>query len=221
MPISCVKSVKIYTGQIFFTQIYSWRSWQISGMQQGDQKFHGQRSNFGLLVFSKRDKGFSRKNDWEYLHKKMMSRNRWTKRKASVLSYEVILLIGFQPSNGGCSWFPKIFGISLISEESMPKKRLQREVCWGRSKKEIPAQVSPRGLSMPKPLEYIPWSPRNIFALNLIFYKYILFCLKECLMRVVSLRNKLTAVEFCFFFDLLIKWTSASPRCPTGSLPVG
>ena len=37
------------------------------------------------------------------------------------------------------------FGISLISEESMPKKRLQREVCWGRSKKEIPAEVSPRG----------------------------------------------------------------------------
>ena len=134
----------------------------------------------------------------------MMSSNRRTEGKASVLSYEVILLIGFQPGNWGCSWFPNIFDISLISEESMPKKRLQREVCWGRSKKEIPAQVPPGGLSMPKPLEYIPWSPRNIFALNLIFYKYILFCLNKCLMRVVSIRNKLTAVEFWFF--LSISW---------------
>ena len=32
MPIFCVKSVKIYTDQKKFTQIYSWRSWQISGM---------------------------------------------------------------------------------------------------------------------------------------------------------------------------------------------
>ena len=111
--------------------------------QQGDQKFNGQRSNFGLLVSSKRERIF--KKQILYLHKKMMSSNRWTEGKASVLSYEVILLFGFQPSSGGYSWFPKIFGISLISEESMPKKRLQREVCWGRSKKEIPAQVSPRG----------------------------------------------------------------------------
>ena len=32
MPIFHVKSVKIYTGKKFFTRIYSWRSWQISGM---------------------------------------------------------------------------------------------------------------------------------------------------------------------------------------------
>ena len=32
MPIFCVKSVKIYTGQKRFTRIYSWRSWQIWGM---------------------------------------------------------------------------------------------------------------------------------------------------------------------------------------------
>ena len=32
MPIFCVKSVKIYTGQKFFTQVYSWLSWQIWGM---------------------------------------------------------------------------------------------------------------------------------------------------------------------------------------------
>ena len=32
MPIFRVKSVKIYTGQKKFTRIYSWRSWQISGM---------------------------------------------------------------------------------------------------------------------------------------------------------------------------------------------
>ena len=32
LPIFCVKSVKIYTGQKKFTQIYSWRSWKISGM---------------------------------------------------------------------------------------------------------------------------------------------------------------------------------------------
>ena len=32
MPIFCVKSVKIYTGQKKFTWIYSWRSWQIWGM---------------------------------------------------------------------------------------------------------------------------------------------------------------------------------------------
>ena len=92
-----------------------------------------------------KEKGFSRKRWLRVFTSKIMSSNRWAKGKASVLSYEVILLIGFQPSNGGCSWFPKIFGIFLISEESMPKKRLQREVCWGRSKKEIPAEVSPRG----------------------------------------------------------------------------
>ena len=34
LPIFCVKSVKIYTGQKKFTQIYSWRSWQISGMNR-------------------------------------------------------------------------------------------------------------------------------------------------------------------------------------------
>ena len=33
MPIFRVKSVKIYTGQKKFTRIYSWRSWQIWGMQ--------------------------------------------------------------------------------------------------------------------------------------------------------------------------------------------
>ena len=33
MPIFRVKSVKIYTSQKKFTRIYSWRSWQISGMQ--------------------------------------------------------------------------------------------------------------------------------------------------------------------------------------------
>ena len=32
MPIFCVKSVKIYTGQKKFTWVYSWRSWQIWGM---------------------------------------------------------------------------------------------------------------------------------------------------------------------------------------------
>ena len=32
MPIFCVKSVKIYTGQKKITWIYSWRSWQISGL---------------------------------------------------------------------------------------------------------------------------------------------------------------------------------------------
>ena len=32
MPIFCVKSVKIYTGQIKFTRVYLWLSWQISGM---------------------------------------------------------------------------------------------------------------------------------------------------------------------------------------------
>ena len=71
-------------------------------------------------------------------------------------------------------------------------------------RKKFRPKFPPGGLSMPKPLEYIPWSPRNIFALNLIFYKYILFCLNKCLMRVVSIRNKLTAVEFCFF--LSISW---------------
>ena len=32
MPIFCVKSVKVYTGQKKFTRVYSWLSWQISGM---------------------------------------------------------------------------------------------------------------------------------------------------------------------------------------------
>ena len=32
LPIFRVKSVKIYTGQKKFTWIYSWRSWQISGV---------------------------------------------------------------------------------------------------------------------------------------------------------------------------------------------
>ena len=32
MPIFCVKSVKIYTSQKKFTRVYSWLSWQISGM---------------------------------------------------------------------------------------------------------------------------------------------------------------------------------------------
>ena len=32
MPIFCVKSVKIYTGQKKFTQIYPWDPWQIWGM---------------------------------------------------------------------------------------------------------------------------------------------------------------------------------------------
>ena len=32
MPIFCVKSVKIYTGQKKFTWVYPWRPWQISGM---------------------------------------------------------------------------------------------------------------------------------------------------------------------------------------------
>ena len=31
MPIFCVKSVKIYTGQKKFTRVYPWRLWQISG----------------------------------------------------------------------------------------------------------------------------------------------------------------------------------------------
>ena len=34
MPIFRVKSVKIYTGQKNFTQVYSWLSWQISGMSR-------------------------------------------------------------------------------------------------------------------------------------------------------------------------------------------
>ena len=33
MPIFCAKSVKIYTGQKKFTRVYSWLSWQISGMR--------------------------------------------------------------------------------------------------------------------------------------------------------------------------------------------
>ena len=32
MPIFCVKSVKIYTGQKKITRVYPWRPWQISGM---------------------------------------------------------------------------------------------------------------------------------------------------------------------------------------------
>ena len=32
LPIFCVKSVKIYTGQNFFTRIYPWNPWQIWGM---------------------------------------------------------------------------------------------------------------------------------------------------------------------------------------------
>ena len=32
MPIFCVKSVKIYTGQKKFTRIYPWDPWQIRGM---------------------------------------------------------------------------------------------------------------------------------------------------------------------------------------------
>ena len=32
LPIFCVKSVKIYTGQKFFTRTCPWRPWQISGM---------------------------------------------------------------------------------------------------------------------------------------------------------------------------------------------
>ena len=35
MPIFRVKSVKIYTGQKKFTPVYSWLSWQISGMGTG------------------------------------------------------------------------------------------------------------------------------------------------------------------------------------------
>ena len=34
MPIFRIKSVKIYTGQKKLTRIYSWRSWQIWGMQE-------------------------------------------------------------------------------------------------------------------------------------------------------------------------------------------
>ena len=34
MPIFCVKSVKIYTGQKKFTRVYSWLSWQIWGMSE-------------------------------------------------------------------------------------------------------------------------------------------------------------------------------------------
>ena len=40
MPIFCVKSVKIYTGQKKFTRTYSWRSWQISGMYTATIKSH-------------------------------------------------------------------------------------------------------------------------------------------------------------------------------------
>ena len=36
LPIFRVKSVKIYTGKKKFTRIYSWRSWQISGMDDTD-----------------------------------------------------------------------------------------------------------------------------------------------------------------------------------------
>ena len=32
MPIFCIKSVKIYTGQKKLTRIYPWNPWQISGM---------------------------------------------------------------------------------------------------------------------------------------------------------------------------------------------
>ena len=42
MPVFCVKSVKIYTGQKKFTRIYLWRSWQISGMGSGSA-FYGER----------------------------------------------------------------------------------------------------------------------------------------------------------------------------------
>ena len=34
LPIFCVKSIKIYTGQKNFTWIHLWRSWQISGMNK-------------------------------------------------------------------------------------------------------------------------------------------------------------------------------------------
>ena len=43
MPIFRIKCVKIYTCQKKFTRIYSWRSWQISGMAAGTDgmdKFH-------------------------------------------------------------------------------------------------------------------------------------------------------------------------------------
>ena len=38
MPIFCVKSVKIYTGQKKFTRTCSWGSWQISGMDWTNAK---------------------------------------------------------------------------------------------------------------------------------------------------------------------------------------
>ena len=47
MPIFRVKSVKIYTGQKKFTQVYSWLSWQISGMHQ--MKIAGIISNGGSI----------------------------------------------------------------------------------------------------------------------------------------------------------------------------
>ena len=65
--------------------------------QQGDQKFNGQRSNFGFIVFSKRER-ILKKKMIESICIKMISSNRRREGKASVLSYEVILLIGFQPT---------------------------------------------------------------------------------------------------------------------------
>ena len=72
-------------------------------------------------------------------------------------------------------WFLKNQCLRSVSREKFAGEEVR---------KKFQPKFPPGGLSMPKPLEYIPWSPRNIFALNLIFYKYILFCLKECLSSV-------------------------------------
>ena len=57
MPIFCVKSVKIYTGQKKFTWVYSWDPWQIWGMGDvwhGWQSCDTLRSQFlFLFCFSK------------------------------------------------------------------------------------------------------------------------------------------------------------------------
>ena len=46
LPIFRVKSVKIYTGQKNFTRIYSWRSWQISGMDAWPECLNVKQWNF-------------------------------------------------------------------------------------------------------------------------------------------------------------------------------
>ena len=45
LPIFCIKSVKIYTGQKKITREFSWLSWQIWGMHREWKKLDNARSN--------------------------------------------------------------------------------------------------------------------------------------------------------------------------------